>query len=486
GRLMGRSLRGLGSVRGAAGVAAGVLAATIAACAVNTGPDRVGDVFDKVRAVDLEPRFPKGTDPIATGGGEGTRPTSGYGAEPPAVTPAQRSASGEAYELNFENTPVTTVAKVVLSDIMGVGYTIDPRVQGTVSMASGRPVPKSDILFVLENALRVSNVVLVRDARGYRLIPAAEAVGTGSVDSAGNPEAGYGISVVPLQHVSAPTVMKLLDSFATKPGMVRADPSRNLIVVQGNGSERRAALDTVLTFDQDWMRGQSVGIYPVRNSTPEPVIAELEKNMDFGGGGLRENLVKFQPIARQNAILVVTRKPEMLRTASTWITRLDMSDTAATGVRVYRVRYGDAKQIAALLNDMFVGRGGGGTFDSPSNQLAPGAGTTAVSSGGGLGGGGGGGLGTTQGALSSTFSGRQQLAAAGGVGGAGGTSSGTPGGGFGGGFTSPSSSSSSQASLGTPAGASGLGGGGFGLGGAGAANAILPGVRITADVSNNA
>ena len=482
---MGRSLRGLGSIRGAATVAAGMVAATIAACTVNTGPDRVGDVFDKVRAVDLQPRFPQGTEPVASGGGEGTRATSVYGAEPQPVTPVQRSASGEAYELNFENTPVTTVAKVVLSDIMGVGYTIDPRVQGTVSLASGRPVPKSDILFVLENALRVSNVVLVRDARGYRLIPAAEAVGTGSVDSAGNPEAGYGISVVPLQHVSAPTVMKLLDSFATKPGMVRADPSRNLVVVQGNGSERRAALDTVLTFDQDWMRGQSVGIYPVRNSTPEPVIAELEKIMDSGEGGLSQNLVKFQPIARQNAILVVTRKPEMLRTASTWITRLDTSDTAATGVRVYRVRYGDAKQIAVLLNDMFVGRGGG-TFDSPSNQLAPGSGTTAVSSGGGLGGSGGG-LGASQGGLSSTFSGRQQLAAAGGLGGAGGTSSGTPGGGFGSGFTSPSSSSSSQASLGTPAGTSGLGGGGSGLGGGGGAtNAILPGVRITADVSNNA
>ena len=57
-----------------------------------------------------------------------------------------------------------------------------------------------------------------------------------------------------------------------------------------------------------------------------------------------------------NAILVVTRKPELLRTAATWIARLDQSDTAQHGVQVYRVRYGDARQIAALLNDMFVGR----------------------------------------------------------------------------------------------------------------------------------
>src|SRR5262249_3628343 len=271
------------------------------------------------------------------------------------LAPGQRASSGEGYELNFENTPVTTVAKVVLGDILGLGYTIDPRVQGTVSLASGRPVPKSDILFVLENALRVSNVVLVRDARGYRLIPAAEAIGTGTVDSTGSPEAGYGISVIPLTYVSAPTVLRLLDSFATKPGMVRADPTRNLIVVQGNGSERRAAIDTVLTFDQDWMRAQSVGLYPVRNAMPEPVIAELEKIMDSGEGGLSQNLVKFQPIARQNAILVVSRKPELLKTASNWINRLDTSDTAVTGVRVYRLKYGDAKAGAGPPNYSFGG-----------------------------------------------------------------------------------------------------------------------------------
>src|SRR5262249_2208513 len=137
-------------------------------------------------------------------------------------------------------------------------------------------------------------------------------------------------------------------------------PSRNMIVIQGNGTERGAAIDTVLTFDQDWMRGQSVGIYPVRNSTPEPVIAELEKIMDSGEGGLSQNLVKLQPIARQNAILVVTNKPELLRTAATWIGRLDASDAASTGIRVYHVRYGDARRIAALLNDIFVGRSSSG------------------------------------------------------------------------------------------------------------------------------
>ena len=62
------------------------------------------------------------------------------------------------------------MAKVILGDVLNVGYTIDPRVQGTVTLASVRPVPKADALYVLENALRMSGVALVRDRSGYRLI----------------------------------------------------------------------------------------------------------------------------------------------------------------------------------------------------------------------------------------------------------------------------------------------------------------------------
>ena len=101
---------------------------------------------------------------------------------------------------------------------------------------------------------------------------------------------------MPLQYVSAQTVVKLVDSFAVKPGMVRADTSRNLLLIQGSGSERRNAVDLVLSFDADWMRGQSVGIFPVQNSNPEPFIAELEKIVDSGEGGVTQNVVKFQPM----------------------------------------------------------------------------------------------------------------------------------------------------------------------------------------------
>jgi general secretion pathway protein D len=379
-----------GAIRWLVLAAVGVV---LAACLLHDPSDeakpndvRAQSVTDQIRAIDLSPKEPFPTSDSGIGNpqpsvaavylGDTTAPVR-------AATDGGADAAGDGYDLNFENAPVTTVAKVILGDILGTGYIIDPRVQGTITLSSGRAVSKTDVLFVLENALRMSNVAMVHDRNGYRLIPAADATGSGFVDTDEATRAGYGISVVPLRYVSAQAMLKLLDGFGIKPNAVRVDNARNLVIIQGTGPERRSAVDTMLSFDGDWMRGQSVGVFPIRNSTPEPIITEIEKIMDTGEGGLSQNMIKFQPVARLNAILVVSRKPEYLKTVATWIKRLDESDTSGVNLKVYRLHYGSAKQVAGLLNEILVGRGSGG-LDNAQSQVAPGAGLSIASSGGPL------------------------------------------------------------------------------------------------------
>jgi len=434
----------------------------------NPKDPRAQDVVDKIRSLDLLPRQTADTGDTALKPGGDKRAaiylSDGTPPQGAALTERDGVGSGSGYDLNFENAPVATVAKVILGDVLGVGYTIDPRVQGTVTLASVRPVAKADALYVLENALRMSNVALVRDrAGGYRLLPANEAV-PGGVDRAGTAEAGQGISVVPLRYVSAQTVFKLLDAFGVKATTVRPDVGRNTLIITGSGSDRAAAIDTILSFDADWMRGQSVGIFPVRNSSPEPVIAEIEKIMDSGEGGLSQSMIKFQSIGRLNSILVVSQKPEYLKRAGVWIARLDKSDTEGVNLKAYPLRYGNSKVVVALLNEMLLGGHGGGALDNASSQVSPGAGVSVSSSGGAV----------------AALSG---LPPATGASGAVPTAS----------VSMPlntraAPAAAAGAGLGAaPAGqdypmAAPLGGGGR----AAAGSAILPNVRITADVTNNA
>ena len=100
-------------------------------------------------------------------------------------------------------------------------------------------------------------------------------------------------------------------------------------------------------------------MYPVQNSTPEPIVGELEKIMDTGESGLGHGLVKFQAVARLNSILVVASKPDAAcgpRRAGS--RRLDEPSAASASVKVYKVRYGDAKQIAQMLHADFRRRRG--------------------------------------------------------------------------------------------------------------------------------
>ena len=142
---------------------------------------------------------------------------------------------------NFENTPVTTVAKVVLGDILGVGYTIDPRVQGSLTSPLAGRSRDQTFCSCWKMRYAVSNIVLVRDTAGYRIVPLGDAIGSAMstmIRPGRSPATEF--RVVPLHYVSVQTLIKLLDSFATKPGTVRADATRNMLLIQGSGAERRA------------------------------------------------------------------------------------------------------------------------------------------------------------------------------------------------------------------------------------------------------
>jgi len=145
-------------------------------------------------------------------------------------------------------------------------------------------------------------------------------------------------------------------------------------------------METALAFDGDWMRGQSVGIFPLNNARPEVIITELNRILDSGEGGAGAGLVRFQPIARLNAVLAMSPQPKQIQQVATWVRRLDMADQENARLRVYRVQHGDARRIAAILNSVFAGGSGGSGVpgSDDASQLSPGGSTTA-SGGAGLG-----------------------------------------------------------------------------------------------------
>ena len=80
-----------------------------------------------------------------------------------SLTPAAPSAEPGDITLNFENTPLQEVVKVVLGDLLQKNYSVDPGVQGVVTLQTSNPLRRQDLLPTLEGLLAVNNAALLHD-----------------------------------------------------------------------------------------------------------------------------------------------------------------------------------------------------------------------------------------------------------------------------------------------------------------------------------
>jgi general secretion pathway protein D len=339
------------------------------------------DVVDSVRNADLTARLPA-RDDRQTGAGQSSRPLLAPGSD--VASPAARevaqsgapaappgaAATPAGVEFNFDGADIQTVAKTLLGDVLGLTFVIDPRVQGTVTLASTGPIARKDVLPIFESVLRMSNAAVIRDGSLLKIVPIPDATGAGTF-SAGAGQPGYGVTVVPLRFTSATSVAKMAENFLSRPGAIRADQARNLLLVQGTSVERQSVLDVIGTFDVEWLRNQSVGVFPLKSTTPETMIQELERIFETNEGGQGQGSIQFQPISRMNAVMAVTKSARLLERVTQWVRRLDRSDTSGNALRTYRLRHGNAKEVAKILNDIFVGRSAA-TAETPAGEVAPG------------------------------------------------------------------------------------------------------------------
>jgi general secretion pathway protein D len=352
------------------------------------------DATAAVRSADLTARFPtamnersgRSDDPIKPLLFPGAEPDSSPGASPTAspdtgsefrTASAQPvSLSGDGVEMNFESADIQNVAKTLLGDVLQLNFEVDPRVQGTVTLASVGPIARKDVLPAFESALRMQNAAIVRDGKFLKILPMPEAAGHTSI-STGAGEPGFGVSVVPLRYVSATTVARTTENLIGRAGAIHVVQARNLVLIQGTTSEREAALDVIATFDVEWLHNQSVGVFPLKSTSPETMIEELERVFETNDGGPGQGIIRFQPISRMNAVMVVTKNPTYLKQTTEWVQRLDRSDANGTTVRTYRLKYGNATQISKVLGEIFVAQHSGTGGDAPINQIAPATGAAA-------------------------------------------------------------------------------------------------------------
>ncbi|MFC5527415.1 type II secretion system secretin GspD [Rhodanobacter ginsengisoli] len=288
-------------------------------------------------------------------------------------TPRPAATGAGAVTFNFENQPVQAVVKAILGDLLKQNYTIVPGVQGNISFSTSEPVDASQALPILETLLSWTHNALVKRAGGYVVMPEKDAVAGNLVPSLGAsaPAGGLQARLFPLRYISASEMQKLIKPFARKDAVLLVDPARNLLVMSGTPEELANYQSMVHTFDVDWLRGMSVGVFNLQYANVGELMPKLDGMFGVHGDTPLAGMLRFIPIERTNALVVISTQPEYLQEVGDWITRIDRGGGNEPQLFVYDVRNIKASDLAKYLARIYTNGAGGSSGDN-GGQVGPG------------------------------------------------------------------------------------------------------------------
>lgn len=305
------------------------------------------------------PLLSQASKPAADAESRLTQPELYFGGASPLQTQLAQGVNDVSdgdITVNFANAEIREVVNAILGNALGLTYLIDPRIQGTITLRSARPVPRDAAIGLLEDVLAMNGAALVREDDIYKIVPLAEAVSAPAIVRQGAAPVrlgrGFSLHVFPLRHASAAALMEVVQPFAPPGRALRVDPERNLFILAATSSEADDFADLLALFDRDWMSDKSFGLFPLKHAKAENVAAELRRVFAQPEEETQPGMIEFLPIERLNAIMVITTIEGHLRDAQAWVARLDRGmEVDRRQLYVYYVQNGRAVELAEIVGE---------------------------------------------------------------------------------------------------------------------------------------
>ncbi|MFQ3247068.1 MAG: general secretion pathway protein D [Arenicella sp.] len=283
---------------------------------------------------------------------------------------ARFRARGGDIVLNFVDISIREAARMILSDQLGKEFTISPEVQGQVSLNNQGGLAVSDLVPTLEVLLSTVNARLIIQDNSYSIVPGAD---NNLAVSQGNFE------IIPLRYIDATEFAKLLDGYQVSATAVKRG---NLLALSGSNSKINKVKELARSFDVNWLKGMSIGLFPVDNTSAETIRGELVELFGQEIDKSQAQAMRIIAIERSNSIMVIANHNDSVKMIGDWVERLDKAGGASNqAFFIYRVQNGRATDLAKLLESMFGNTGFGNTGIGSSGIGNAGLGNTNQLSG---------------------------------------------------------------------------------------------------------
>jgi general secretion pathway protein D len=275
-----------------------------------------------------------------------------------ATPSAAPQAGGDPVMLNFVNADLEAAVRAI-GQYTGRQFVIDPRVRGTLTLVTERPVTRQQAYEQLLAALRLQGFTIVEPARPdgiARIVPEADAKLQGGrvvVPSTGAPAGDQVVTqVFKLRYESATSMVPVLRPLIAPNNTISAYPANNSLVITDYAENLRRIARIIEAIDSP--AAAESEIVPLKHGLAVEVAAVLNRVLDEGAraagqavdGGQR---VQVLAEARTNSLILRAASPSRLALARNLIEKLDRPTLTAGDINVVYLRNAEATRLAPLL-----------------------------------------------------------------------------------------------------------------------------------------
>ncbi|HEY1102226.1 MAG TPA: type II secretion system secretin GspD [Burkholderiaceae bacterium] len=280
--------------------------------------------------------------------------------------------AGDRVTLDFANADIEAVARTIAT-ITGRNVVVDPRVKGTVSLASDRPVTPQMAFNQFLAALRLQGFTVVENSGLYKVVPEADAKIQGGSVAIGDANATSRIpgnqivtQIFRLNFESANNLVPILRPLISPNNTINVNPGNNSLVIT-DYAENLQRMGRIIA-SMDVANATDLEIIPLRHAIASDLAPLILRLIEAGGAGTAgaggQPDTSFRTTiaveGRSNALIVRAANPARIALVKSLVAKLDQpSSSSPTGnVYVVYLKNADATKLAAVLRATISGQSG--------------------------------------------------------------------------------------------------------------------------------
>ncbi len=303
------------------------------------------------------------------------------------ATPGQASGPvvkrGEPITLNFTNADIEAVART-MATLTGRNVVVDPRVKGTITLTTERPVSAAVAYNQFLAMLRLQGYTVVDSAGLDKIVPEADAKLQGgavfSGDQFGNGQ--IATQIFKLNFENANNLVAILRPLISPNNTINVNPGNNSLVITDYGDNLRRMAKIIAAMDVS--NATDIEVIPVKHAIAVDLAPLVMRLLEPGGAGAAvagqaDSSFKTTLIAepRSNALILRAANPARVALAKSLIEKLDQPTAGGALGNIYVVylKNADAAKLAVTLRAAMSGEVRSPTASSAvaASSGAPGA-----------------------------------------------------------------------------------------------------------------